>query len=139
MQLPFLLKTILQGYLKSGRNFITVLLFLAVAGLVSLGIVYPLWLFATSHPRVYTLFCAFLLVAALVTWMFLRILSRQHDGNRGQNARDRGKKIARGLIILFLIYLTIRLFGMGLLMPGFISLILSLFLAGWLLYGPQKV
>lgn len=151
MKLPSLLKTILQGYLNSGRSVLSALLFLALAGLVSLGIVYPLWLFATSHPKGYTLFCGILLAAALAGWIIYRVIS--HREVRGNSVHDeagpvpaprrnrsRGlKRVAKGLLILFLLYLTILLFGMDLLVPGIIALVLSFFLVGWLLYGPRRV
>lgn len=143
MSLPSLLRTILKGYLNSGRNFIAVILFLIFAGLISFGIIYPLWYFATSHPRAYTLTCAILLIGASAAWMFRRLLSRRNRGGGEKEAPNRPRrhrkwrKIGGGVIIL-LIYLTLRLFGMGLLVPGILSLIIFLFLAGWLLYGPQK-
>ena len=135
------LKTITSGYLNSGKSFLSVLLFIGMAALLCLGLIYPLWLFATSTPRGYTLFCGILFGAAALFAAVLRIIRRKQrpapQGAPRKRIRNWIKGTGKFILSLGLIYLTVLLFGLRLFLAGGISLLVTLLVIGWFLYIPR--
>ena len=139
-------KSILSGYGRSTRKLSALILFFLMAGVVSLVIIYPLWLFATTTPRGYTIFCGILFLGAALFWTILKIRSRRitepglaaglENQTRTRNLRNRRFKTAgKVLVIILSLYLTTLILGSGYVAGGIVFFLAAFFLNGWLLYG----
>jgi hypothetical protein len=136
----------MNGYGRSTRKFSALILFFLMAGVVSLVIIYPLWLFATRTPRGYTIFCGVLFLSGAAAWILFKIRSRKtsapglsaglENQTRSRNLRHRRLKAAGKAILMALsVYLTILLFGSGYFAGGTVFLVAAFLLNGWILYG----
>lgn len=139
-------KTILTGYSRSTRKLSALILFFLMAGVVSLVIIYPLWLFATKTPRGYTIFCGVLFLGAALFWTIHKVRSRKtaepglsaglENQARSRNLRNARFKTAGKTVLLILsLYLTILIYGSGYPAGGTVFLLAVFFLNGWILYG----
>ena len=138
-------RTIINGYGRSTRKVSALILFFLMAGVVSLAIIYPLWLFATRTPRGYTIFCGVLFLSGAAAWIFFKIRSRRisdpgpsaelENHTRSGNLRHRRLKAAgKAILMVVSVYLTILLFGSGYGAAGTVFLVAVFFLNGWILY-----
>ncbi|MDR1894650.1 MAG: hypothetical protein LBQ61_08225 [Spirochaetales bacterium] len=137
-----LLRSILQGYYRQGRNLLSLSLFFLGSLLLSAGIVFPLWYFAVNQPRLYTRYCLILLAAGAGVGILLKVLRTRR---RSRLARTKGSglkglfRIGRFLLRwvcavlwLYFLFLAIR---QGSLLRGILTGVAGFFLVGWLFFG----
>lgn len=71
-----MLKKIALGYAKVFRTLVKALIVLAASFALTFSVVYPLWRFALSSPKTYTVTVLSLFCAALVGTIFFRLQKR---------------------------------------------------------------
>lgn len=140
---------ILHGLLRVVSRLLWALLLVGSIVAVSVGVVYPLWLFATTFPSAYSLFCGIVLLIGLGALLVRRVLAwrirragRIADEQAGDGASRSHRKMylikAVGTVLLIcLIYLSILFFGTGMILPGVVVSFCAVVAIGWLASLPR--
>lgn len=125
-----LLRRALSGYQRIVTFSAGILGVMAAAALISLAVVFPLWLTATRQPRLYTV--AVLTVSAAVLLLVLARSIRQHGITRMVAPLRRAITVGGTVIVGYLI---LTLFATGRLLAGvplaLVFIVVLGLLAGW--------
>jgi len=90
----------LAGWIEGGRRAGVFLLLLALCGGLGLLVSLPLWLFATTEPRIYTV-AALALLAAGVLFLVVRAVQRRMKADPSRTARSFFSGLFSVLIAIF--------------------------------------
>jgi len=135
-----LLKNILKGYWGTSKKFAAGLFFIVIAGIVSLLIIYPLWYTATTFPQIYTWVIGIILLLSIITWIVFKLRKASKPSVPKSQRFTLGKLLlntSKVLAVIIMIYTSIMLFGSGYFIWGGLSLVVFLFLSGWLIFGSK--
>ncbi len=113
-QVARLLGDLLRGWIVVFRTIGAGVAVLAAAGLVSLGIVYPLWWLAIRHRGVYS-YVSFALLAATAVWfIFSSLLRARHQRGYARLQISKRRRFVRtaGIVAVpILVYVTAVLYA----------------------------
>ncbi|MEW5817496.1 MAG: hypothetical protein AB1798_19125 [Spirochaetota bacterium] len=135
-----LLKKIFSGYLNTAKKLVVVLLFLALTGLTSAIVVFPLWYLATEHREVFTILVFFLFLSLVIFAVVMKVIRafRPHQNPKEKISAFLRRFSARLLILLFFlsaVYLLAFLYTSGILLAAVPLTILFILILGYILYG----